>query len=83
MDEFLFAKRENFTAYQARVTGPANQTESENDVIESGAENRSEADGEENTREGHQNIDQPHQRLIDPAAEITGQRAECETDRHG
>ena len=73
-------RAQNFTADQPRVTGPADQTERKDYMIEAGAQQGGKGDGKKNAGKRQQNIHGAHEQLIDPAAEITGDRADEEAD---
>ena len=79
---FALFDGEDLRADEARVAGPASDCEGEDEVLEAGAEEGGEGDGEQYAGEGQERIhSEDGEDVVDPAAFVAGEATDCEAER--
>jgi hypothetical protein len=74
--ELLLLDRERLAAHQARVGGPQEKDDHDDDVRERRLEDDGQQDGDEDAGQREGDVDQAHEQRVDPAAEEPREQAD-------
>ena len=80
LNELELARLQYLTSHQTRVSDPADHRERHHDISEARSQHRHERDGKENSREREQHVDRAADDVVQPPAEVTGDRAQQNAD---